>query len=203
MSFKHPTFTDLNVYEGDEGEKPKQKAFYIPKKGDTLSWMAVKAYGVTYRAGVEAYKKICGSRWNLDHLVYRKDSLKCKSSKATYNPDKHGAAWIALCPADYGGEMPVIWIPDGKGAEPSDVSKSGGVVFTPAGSTVKKKLFVPAGTATSVGTGKGVSFIPVTPAGPPKKTPEPAKAGMGTAGWVILVLSLGGATWYFLRKKKR
>jgi len=110
MSYKHPDYSHLTVYEGGNGENPREGSFYVPKRGDTLSWIAYKAYG---NGTFFYFRTLKRSVWNQQHYTYREASDKCTSAKTT--PPK---GWPALCPP-----YKPLWIPPYETAyEPWEVS---------------------------------------------------------------------------------
>lgn len=145
MSTQHPSYPGLTVYVGTVGEAPHAGAFYMAKPGDTLTKVAVAAYGAVDRPLYMA-SMINRSKHNLDlaragKILYRTNSSDCNSptlkkafpdefKKFGYNfvhtfkngvtrPLTADKAWIALCQRN--GSLPTIWIPTVDGKEPEQL----------------------------------------------------------------------------------
>lgn len=109
---EHPQYNGLLIHEGPKGDKPRAGAFYQPKKGDTLSWIGVRA-GVPWR-------KINWHTWNVEHLPeYRAKSDRCTSRKLT-GADRY-EGFISMCPSVAFGQFQVIWIPPKNGMGPDEL----------------------------------------------------------------------------------
>lgn len=122
----------LTIAPGYTNEVSRDQAvagtFYIPHSGDTLSHIALRAYGSGKLAQVQ---RINRSKWNRANCVYRQSSTKCTSAKANSavamgSGGWNVKAWLALCPPDrnklgdqLGTMYPIIWIPDAQGSEPT------------------------------------------------------------------------------------
>lgn len=98
MSQSHPDFPGIQIYYAGAGEMPHQGAFYVPKYGDTLSGIALKAYG---SGKYIAWRLINMSAWNRVNCTYRESSTRCKA------PIVAVGGFLALCLP-----YPTIWIPD-------------------------------------------------------------------------------------------
>lgn len=113
MSFQHPSYPHLLVVDGQAGEVTKAGAFYRPKKtGETLSWLASRAYG----SGAYAYYQIINqSPWNRANCVRGSSSSDC-SPGSRVQGDATG--FVRLCfqadkgiLASKGNPDNLVWIP--------------------------------------------------------------------------------------------
>ena len=154
MSITHKDYPGLVIYRGEHGETPKPGAFYIPRPGDTLTKIALAAYGSKNQPLINA-SIINRSPYNMalakvGIVRYRTDASRCNSptiKKAypeeyqkfglnfvhTYKngntrPMGQDKAWLGMCPTKlniHGSYFPMIWIPTLSGAEPGDIVHGG------------------------------------------------------------------------------
>ncbi len=201
MSYPHPKYPNIMVFDGGMGEIPRPGAFYLPRKGDTMLKIAGKAWGTKYSK--LHYARILNSnRWNKGNLVYRNSDSSCHAkiipSVGAESAYFGSGPWVALgCP------MQAVWIPplSDPDAVPVGVDKkpstaSGPGIFkkrTPA--TVMPGLNTPG--ATSRGGGGGT----LTYEGGEQQ------AGIVSGGkwWLYALVGVGilGAGVWFSRRKKR
>jgi len=109
MSYPHPQYPDLKVYE--TGEDPRPGSFYLARQGSGQNLISLvgKAYGSGWR-NLQGARNLNSVPWNRNNCTYRDSSHDCSSpvvpsdgaSEAGFNE----GPWLALgCPEQ------VIWFP--------------------------------------------------------------------------------------------
>lgn len=220
MATKHPYYDYLYVYYGEQGEKPRPGAFYVPKYGDNLSKVANAAYGLL-SSTLSGVQRINKSLWNIEAAEanafnYRRNSTSCKVKVvnprlALTTTGYNDGAWLALCPP-----YPLFWIPSKDGEMPEDLAPPD----TPIKTVLAPKkgpsaTFKTPGTLTQISAPKATFVGGPGPSSP--YTQQPAKSGLvtkrtpgmataGFSGWLLLALLLAGGgayLWYRKKKKKR
>lgn len=214
----HPTFTNYKIFKGTDGDKPTAGAFYAPKKGDSLSKIALAAYGSGTFASIQ---KINKNPYNLSNVKYRKTSTSCTSAlvdsatvTAMTSWTSKSQGWLSLCPGDRGDierqigiAYPLVWIPANAGDIPKKTTSGISSVLRGA---IKPRVIKPSSLITEpevypepntpVVEPDSVYFPPEPSA--PQVQPEPARAGMSP--WLVGLLgasALGGVVWLILRDK--
>ena len=215
MPTAHSYYPYLLVYDGGLGEKPHPAAFYVCKKGDTLSNIAKRAYGLfsTVLTGVQNINR---NPWNQDAadanaFKYRKSSMSCSSkvvdpAKANTTVGYNEGGWLALCPP-----YPLFWIPATPGQIPEDL-KPPAVKLPAIRKTPHLTRKAPAGVQRSAPKQRQSTSAKPSPSSPyyqqaggggSRSVPGTALAGIGIPwwGWLLLAAAaVGGYVWY--RKKK-